>query len=1135
MGVIRGPLPTSSAVSASGPAESSDSSASATEDELYQEQFIPGISTCKSNPKFARHRHFNWGYAALVACVVVMLVAAIANSTGQASSSSSTLRMPPPRREESVEDERIIDVPLVDKRDDAAAVPTHVGGSHVGPPSASASIADEVDKTIRNEQPRCAGPGACVLGGLLDCPQIVDVATDNLLKVGHKLLGEQDRELARGIVAESLRNFSSQLWIFAPQVATAIESIEISGEEREAVISWMSLLRDERVRSVGLDVAGVIRGSPTPDRDYLRQKVEEAMIPRLREMGQLRDQLLPEALPGVAGSAGQWRLTLDHDNVRSMESVSGDFIFDFELPQPRALSTEEKYFALFGGAFEEGRALLHFFELYVRAASPGTPMPALQRAMTLGAEPMAWPCQLSEHRNTSIDLMKSLLCPLKLAASGLDALRAVDSVLSASASLEAKKAREGHKKQGEEDELRAEKDAFYAEAEDRFGEGEDVFVSKGSRGSHAASESTEEAKALEEEEIAEQSDTWEDDAGDLALKSKSHAVQGAHGKPAPGGSSGAHKPSERDSEDRLTESCDGSGSCLLRGLLRSERAREAAARNIMRVAGERLLPADWEMARRTVQSAFENISSQLVVYAPAVADELGQIQLSAEERDSVLKVLELLSDLRVQRLGVEVAKAIRDSESTEKSHLVQQVATYLSKRREELSALREELIPEPLGSYWEAGHDWGLTMDSQNIKSMLPVDAETRAALESMRAPLATSLDDERKAFSMYGGALEEGRALLDILQRCVRAMGPHWTANLGRTMLFGEATLSWPCEPQDLDSTIVDFSKALLCPLKFGAQGLDALLATAPGNARPDDNGSEDGGRKQPPRPVRRTLSQLLMLPGLQKAAAENLLKAGGQHFADADGELALQVIRTSFANISNQLQVHAPQLARQLEKVELTEEFEEGLTGNLQLLRDPRVQVVGIEVAGAIRDCGRPERKYLKHCVEEFLREKNERFPELPVIAQLRDKLVKEPLRSSCVAGHHWGVALSPENVNELQAKQFNTSAPAEPATQPVKGKMSLEQKYFALFSGALEEARVLLDIMQKCNLVHSSHWTPEQEETGVRFGVTSLSRPCGLEDLETSEVDPTRVLLCPLKLGALGLDAITAPLPHPGAELS
>jgi len=918
------------------------------------------------------------------------------------------------------------------------------------------------------------------------------------MQLGRKVLDDADRDLAARIVAESFGNFSTQLRAFAPQVAETIDGIEVSEAERAAVLAWLGLLRDRRVRGVGLHVASALRSSPTPERGYLRQRVEEAMIPHLREMAQLRDELLPEALPGRSGAGEQWQLSLDRDNVRSIESVSGDFIFDFEPPTTRAVTQEDKYFALFGGAFEQGRALLDLLQLHVRASAPGVPMPAVQRAMTLGAEPMAWPCELSKDRDTSVDFMKAMLCPLKLAASGLDALRAVDSVLSASAAHDAEGARAAHERLVARD----------------GGEQRSVSASKSARGAGDVGKSRMEAIVEQEHSLA-QASSWESRAGDA--RAGEPGVQRPPGGPA----------------DADENSCDGSGPCLLRGLLSSDRAQETAARGLMQVAGARLQPADWDMARSVVEAAFSNITVMLERYAPTVADELSQIQLSSEERDSVLKVLELLGDLRVQRLGLQVGEAIRGSGSTQRSELRRRIAEKLGPRHDELDALRAELIPEPLGSYWEERHDWFLTLDEANVRSMRPVDAEARAALETMRAPLSKSLGSDKKWFSMYGGALEQGRALLDILQRCVGSMGPHWTVKLGKTMLFGEATLSWPCEVDDLDSTAVDFSKALLCPLKFGAQGLDALLATAdPDAARASDipSASEEGGEGSSQR-ERRTLGQLLALPSVQRASANVLLRAGGHHFATSDRGLALKVIQTSFANISQQLQLQAPELASQLEEVELTEDHERGLIRSLRLLTDTRVQVVGIEVTDAIRDCGRPERKYLRHCVEEFLRERGERHPELPNMRELHDKLVTEPLRSSCAAGHHWGVALSAENIEQLLPVDGGASAAAEPEAQLhlYARQMNLEQKYFALFAGALQQARVLLDVMQKCNFAEgSARWSPEQEETGVRFGAAALARPCGLEDLSAKAVDPGRVLLCPLRLGALGLDALTAPLP-------
>merc|ERR1711957_146001 len=81
-------------------------------------------------------------------------------------------------------------------------------------------------------------------------------------------------------------------------------------------------------------------------------------------------------------------------------------------------------------------------------------------------------------------------------------------------------------------------------------------------------------------------------------------------------------------------------------------------------------------------------------------------------------------------------------------------------------------------------------------------------------------------------GVLEEGKALINLIQLCCRWAGkdievPNWVPSLVSEAYFGsELSEVVSCEPVVDDGKALDFKRALLCPLKYGTQGLDALRA---------------------------------------------------------------------------------------------------------------------------------------------------------------------------------------------------------------------------------------------------------------------------------------------------------------------
>jgi hypothetical protein len=200
--------------------------------------------------------------------------------------------------------------------------------------------------------------------------------------------------------------------------------------------------------------------------------------------------------------------------------------------------------------------------------------------------------------------------------------------------------------------------------------------------------------------------------------------------------------------------------------------------------------------------------------------------------------MRLMSLPQVQSVGLAVAEAIRDSGCSLKECVRQRIEAKLEPRLGHLRALTQKLVPVSLQQLWsQEGHHWEMTLDPENIRvfesvigSFVSKDATRNKTARPLRAPQAR-LSPEEKSSLVLGGVLEEARALLDVMRMCTRLSGkelavPMWATSLaGAWSSFGYEVAS--CEADDGSSgDRQNLLKELFCPLRFGAQGIDALRA---------------------------------------------------------------------------------------------------------------------------------------------------------------------------------------------------------------------------------------------------------------------------------------------------------------------
>jgi len=171
--------------------------------------------------------------------------------------------------------------------------------------------------------------------------------------------------------------------------------------------------------------------------------------------------------------------------------------------------------------------------------------------------------------------------------------------------------------------------------------------------------------------------------------------------------------------------------------------------------------------------------------------------------------------------------------------LQQIIEARLQPRSAEVRHLRDELVPAPMREVWGLRHPWALTLDSENLRLMQGTEKRNHS-MASQQEPMARQQLDPSY---IMAGVLEEGRALLDAVQLCARLFGRDhaWAASLSLVdglearAVRGGLRCVPEAESANAESgaadragggRMADLAEQLLCSLKFGTQGLDAMAA---------------------------------------------------------------------------------------------------------------------------------------------------------------------------------------------------------------------------------------------------------------------------------------------------------------------
>ncbi|CAK0867304.1 unnamed protein product [Prorocentrum cordatum] len=328
------------------------------------------------------------------------------------------------------------------------------GGSTV--PARALQNPDGSDWTVCRQSPERL---QCPALDMFDDPAVHQKVIDDLIWSSHEFLGIEARGDISKVVGETFSGIRAKLLTRAPDVAQHVKNLQLTSSESSAAVSAMQLIVDERVQSIGREVA-VAMLSSLPKEDYesdggsltIQQRdavlagLDERLRPRLDDIRKIVDATVSPPLRMLWGEGRQdllpslalssWEMALEPSVVSTLRASSDKMMMVRRLQgnstlsaPPRNLLTEMtdtgRQDTILGATLMLGRTLLNAMQMYMRLTSNS--MAPLSDTYDVTDEMPSVRCKVDgrAHQHTpDVEPHQIALCSFKFGILGADALRA---------------------------------------------------------------------------------------------------------------------------------------------------------------------------------------------------------------------------------------------------------------------------------------------------------------------------------------------------------------------------------------------------------------------------------------------------------------------------------------------------------------------------------------------------------------------------------------------------------------------------------------------------------------------------------------------------------------------------------------
>jgi len=251
---------------------------------------------------------------------------------------------------------------------------------------------------------------------LLESPELADVATDHLMSLGNRVLRPGHRPEVRALVSQGFKNITGYIRSQHPESFRVLDTLQLNADQTTALLNLLPRMNDPRMHSLGFEVGQTLHECAPLGRECVKRKLAEKFQPRVAEIRQLREDIIP---PVLRNADEEWGVMVDPEQMTLMKTLPSDWKPENGMAtlQSRRLVLSgkelklEDAFGIVTAFAEQSRLLLDHIDQISRIFGHELNIPGWSRAL-VGATDLATgmlSCMIDAQGNT----MMMSMCPMR--------------------------------------------------------------------------------------------------------------------------------------------------------------------------------------------------------------------------------------------------------------------------------------------------------------------------------------------------------------------------------------------------------------------------------------------------------------------------------------------------------------------------------------------------------------------------------------------------------------------------------------------------------------------------------------------------------------------------------------------------
>jgi len=279
---------------------------------------------------------------------------------------------------------------------------------------------------------------------LLESEDLADVATDQILNIGHESLDYSHRSAVRALVVEGFRNVTLGMQTEDPEGYKKFSEMQLTEEQGHAVLHALTHMLSPKVVNVGIQVARGIQQGKDQGKEGARRMLMEKLQPKMPQIASLRDQVIPLALRQGEDPSKKWNMVIEPNHLYLMKNFPSKWKMEFEMGRSddkdvatherrlvsQPLLRTEQAFGIMGAITEQGRMVLDMINFINPSFKNSFKIPRVVTGAVGGVDLVTnlLPCLLDGFGGSNPQLL--LVCPFRFASAASDMFKLIHSMMS---------------------------------------------------------------------------------------------------------------------------------------------------------------------------------------------------------------------------------------------------------------------------------------------------------------------------------------------------------------------------------------------------------------------------------------------------------------------------------------------------------------------------------------------------------------------------------------------------------------------------------------------------------------------------------------------------------------------------------